>query len=367
MTSGDMIDDSGLSLVRERRPALVHATPVPAQRTSMIWALAGLLLSTGCLTRTEQEVVVYTALDEEFSKPILEDFTRATGVAVRAKFDVESTKTVGLTQEILAERNRPRCDLFWNNEVVNTLRLQRAELLDSYASPAAAPFPKQFRSQQDLWHGFAARARVLIVRTDLPPEDRPDSIHDLTDPKWRGRAGIAKPLAGTTATHAACLFAAWGDEAAQQFFREVKANARVMGGNKGVARAVASGELAFGLTDTDDAIIELEAQQPVTLIYPDQGDGQIGTLFIPNTLALIKGSERPAAARQLVDYLLSPAVEGRLAAGPSAQIPLNPAVEPNHRVESPQTIRAMVVDFDAAADRWDAAARFLRDEFATAD
>lgn len=50
---------------------------------------------------------------------------RETGIEVRGKFDVELTKSVGLTQEIISERDRPRCDLFWNNEVVNTLRLER--------------------------------------------------------------------------------------------------------------------------------------------------------------------------------------------------------------------------------------------------
>ena len=77
------------------------------------------------LVFTGREVVVYTALDSEFSQPIFDDFTAATGIAVRPKFDTESTKTVGLTEAILAERNRPRCDVFWNNEILNTLRLQR--------------------------------------------------------------------------------------------------------------------------------------------------------------------------------------------------------------------------------------------------
>ena len=87
-------------------------------------------------------VVVYTALDEEFSRPVFEEFTRITGIEVLAKFDTESTKTVGLTQEIFAEKERPRCDLFWNNEIVNTLRLDRARLLSPYASQAAEGFPE---------------------------------------------------------------------------------------------------------------------------------------------------------------------------------------------------------------------------------
>ena len=80
-------------------------------------------------------------------------------------------------------------------------------------------------------------------------------------------------------------------------------------------------------------------------------------------MAIIKGCPHPEAARRLVDYLLSPAIEARLAASRSAQIPMHPAVEADSRVETPRTVKAMQVDFDAAAAKWDDAAAFLRDEF----
>jgi iron(III) transport system substrate-binding protein len=224
-----------------------------------------------------------------------------------------------------------------------------------------------YRSADSTWYGFAARARILIVNTHLVPEDGPASILDLTDPKWQGKAAIAKPLAGTTATHAACLFAVWGEDRAEEFFRGVRQNARVMAGNKQVARAVASGRAAFGLTDTDDAMVELESGMPVRIVYPDQADDQLGTLFIPNTLAIIRGSANRDAAETLIDYLLSAGVEETLAAGPSAQIPLNPDANGQVRVETPKTVRAMDVDFSAAAAQWNNAAQFLRDQFASAD
>lgn len=326
----------------------------------------------GCAPQSAREVIVYTSLDEEFSKPMFAEFTRETGIEVRGKFDVESTKSVGLTQEILKERERPRCDLFWNNEVVNTLRLEREGLLAEYDSPIGRQFPPQYRSPTGAWYGFAARARVLVVNTKLVSEgERPDSILDLVDPQWKDRCAIAKPLAGTTATHAACLFAAWGDERAEEFFRAVKENCRVLGGNKQVARAVADGELAFGLTDTDDAISEIEAGMPVAIVFPDQepanGGEALGTLMIPNTLAIIRGAPQRKEAELLLDYLLSPAVEGRLAGGPSAQFPLNPAVKERSRVAPKSPLVEMKVNFEAAAGKWDDAARFLRDEFATAE
>ena len=337
-------------------------------------AVMALLLGLGgCRSEAPTEatptaVVVYTALDREFSEPILKDFTSKTGIVVRPKYDTESTKTVGLVEEIIAERARPRCDLFWNNEILNTLRLERLGLLRAYDSPAARPYPANVKSPDGLWYGFAARARVLIANTNqLPPERRPESIRDLVDPQWYDRAGIAKPLFGTTATHAACLFAVWGDDEAEEFFLGVKRNCRIMSGNKQVAQAVGAGTLAFGLTDTDDALTEVEHGMPVEIIYPDQEEGGLGTLFIPSTLALVKGSPHPRAAEQLLDYLLTPEVEQRLSEGPSAQIPLQPGVPASPRVKTPGEVRTMDIDFAAAAAKWDAAAKFLRDEFTAAN
>ncbi|HVC94068.1 MAG TPA: extracellular solute-binding protein [Pirellulales bacterium] len=349
-----------------------------ARRIHRLRAIASAILlailslnSLGCWSDSPErgQVVVYVALDQPFSQPILDDYAREAGIEVRPKFDAESTKTIGLTTAIMNEAGRPRCDVFWNNEILNTLRLEEKGLLDVYRSPAAEEYPAIFRSPNGTWHGFAARARILLVNTKLVGQDeRPTSIRDLGEAKWRGKAGIAKPLFGTTATHAACLFAHWGEEQARSFFESLKENdVQVMSGNKQVAVAVGGGQLSFGLTDTDDAIVEIENGSPVEIVYPDQGDDGLGTLFIPNTLAIIKGCPHPDDARKLVDHLLSPEVEERLARGPSAQIPLNPAVKEVPRVRTPATVKAMPVDFAAAVGEWDTAAAYLREAFASAD
>jgi iron(III) transport system substrate-binding protein len=327
-----------------------------------------ILALAGCGQGNRKRVVVYSSLDREFSEPLLQAYQAKSGVRIDAKYDVESTKTVGLTQLIVAESGtgRPRCDLFWNNEVLNTLRLKKKGLLQPFRPANATSYPDVFKSRDDTWYGFAARARVLLVNTKLVPEaGRPARIEDLTDPKWNGKIGIAKPLFGTTATHATCLFAVWGRDRAKAYFRALKSNGvKVLSGNKQVATAVSSGEIAVGLTDTDDAMGEIIAGQPVVIVYPDRLPDQLGTLFIPNTLALIKGSAHAAEAVALADHLLSPEVESALARGPSAQVPLNPKSTAVPRVETPRTVHPMAVDWEAAVGLWDEVATFLADEFA---
>jgi iron(III) transport system substrate-binding protein len=311
-------------------------------------------------------VIVYSALDQEFSEPVLKAYANRSGVRVLPKYDIESTKTVGLTNLIIAEARQPRCDLFWNNEILNTFRLKEKGLLVPFHPSRAGDLADTFKAKDGTWYGFAARGRILIVNTKLVAEaDRPKGIKDLLDPKWKGKIGIAKPLFGTTATHAACLFAAWGDEKAKGFFHDLKANGvQVLSGNKQVATAAGSGQIAFGLTDTDDAMGEIDAGSPVTIVYPDREPGGLGTLFIPNTLAIIKRSRHQKEAEALADHLLSPEVEAALARGPSAQIPLLKSTNVAARVETPRTVLAMEVDFEKAAKLWDRTAAFLTAEFA---
>jgi len=337
----------------------------PLRSVALACSATVLLGAAGCAREPRREVVVYTALDRIFSEPILDGFETGTGIKVRVKYDTEATKTIGLVNTLRAERNRPRCDVFWNNEIVNTVRLRNEGLLAPCRPAAAAAFPPVFRDREGYWYGFAGRARVLLVNTNLVPAARePRSIRSLADPSWRGRTGIAKPLFGTTATHAACLFAHLGRKKAENLLRSIRDNeVRVESGNKTVALNVAAGRLAFGLTDTDDAIGEVENGKPVKIVYPDAEPGEMGVLFIPNTLAMVKDCPNPRAALALIEYLLSPEVEAALATGKSAQIPLNPGVSTETRVKSPNDVNAMEVDFGQAAAQFAEAATFIEEYF----
>src|SRR5262249_24451773 len=146
-------------------------------------------------------------------------------------------KSVGLFRELQLEAKRPRCDVHWNNEILATVVLQKQGLLEPYDSPAAADFPDWANGPEKMWYAFAERARVLLVNTKLVSEaEWPRRLSDLTDPKWKDCIGMAKPLFGTTLTHAACLFEVMGPDAAKDLFTKLKANGvKIVAGNKQVA------------------------------------------------------------------------------------------------------------------------------------
>ncbi|KAA1261280.1 Iron-utilization periplasmic protein precursor [Rubripirellula obstinata] len=321
----------------------------------------------GCVGRSESDVVVYSALDQEFAQPILSSFERSTEnkTTVIGKFDVESTKTVGLVNLIIAEQDRPSCDLFWNNEIMHTVRLQKLGLLEKHSWQVGASHPPGMMASDGTWCGFAARARVLIINKKLidNPDDYPTSVSDLTDPKWKDQCAMARPLFGTTATHFAVLREINGKEKTINQLKAITANAKILSGNKQVAMSVSAGTIAWGLTDTDDAIIEKDQGRNVAIVFPDQQPDQPGTLRIPNTIAIIKNAQHPVAAATLADFLVRPETEDRLAMGNSAQMPLSRKSKFPPRVLPSEPVRWMNVDFEKAANDWEAWAEEIQTIF----
>jgi iron(III) transport system substrate-binding protein len=184
-------------------------------------------------------------------------------------------------------------------------------------------------------------------------------MQDLADPRWKGKGAIANPLFGTTTMHVAALFAMWGDEKAKGFLRDLKANGtRIASSNGEVKRLVAGGEMAFGLTDTDDAAEAIRSGAPVELVYPDQ-EG-MGTLFMPTVVVLIRGGPDPEAGRKLVDYLLSEEVERRLAET-AGHMPLRTEVPTPPGMKKVGEVRAMEVNYEKVAAEMEKVQPWLRD------
>ena len=273
--------------------------------------LVVLLGAWGCSEDSRRRVVLYTSTDQTEVREIIESFERETGIEVMSVFDTEAQKTTGLAMRILAEAARPQADVFWNNELSRTLLLLEKGALAPYSSPSAADIPPAWKDPSAGWAAFSWRARVIVYNTEaVSPKEAPRRLEDLCLPHWRGRVAIARPLFGTTACHAAAIANVLGEEKTLDYFRRLAANrVRLYEGNSLVRDAVANGEVLVGLTDTDDVLIGKARGMKIDMIFPDQAQGECGTLVIPNSVSLVAGAPHAAQARMLIDYLLSRAVE----------------------------------------------------------
>ena len=319
------------------------------RRLSII-GFSGILLAivVGCSQQSDQEVVVYTSVDQVFSEPVFRAFEQVSGIRVRAVFDTEETKSTGILNRLIAERSNPRADVFWSGDPVRPFLLMDRDLVEPYVSPQAQAIPAAFRAADGTWTGFAARARVLLVNRDRLGDRRmPRSVRELADPRWKGEAAIANPLFGTTTMHVAAWFSSWGEEETKAFLTAIRENqVRIVSSNGAVKRLVIAGEVTFGLTDTDDAFVAMQAGAPVELVYPDQDD--MGMLVMPTVVVNIRGGPNPEPARRLIDYLLSAEVEVLMAES-AAHMPLRPAARHPGKIRTVEEFRSMQVDYAQVA------------------
>lgn len=262
------------------------------------WILAMLLLLGGC-SPPRPEVVLYAAQDRIFAEPILREFEQASGIRVRAVYDSEAVKTVGLANRLLAEQARPRCDVFWGNEELRTRQLAARGIFEVTNGWTA--------------FGYRSRRLAILVRTNAaatspPSAPVPRSLQDLTNVVYRGRIAMAYPLFGTTATHFLALRQRWGESAWLNWCRALAANQPfIVDGNSVAVKFLERGEAEVALTDSDDIAAAAREGAAVGALPMDAD-----TLLIPNTVALIHGGPNPEPARRLFAYLATEPVLRRL-------------------------------------------------------
>ena len=332
-------------------------------------AIAFLATLSACSDRTLDKadtaaaVVLYSSVDSYVLRELVAAFEAETGAEVRVVGDTEATKTTGLVERLLTERDQPAAHVWWSSEPIGTIKLARSGVLAPF-EPASAPafedgWPAGLVGENRLWHGFGQRARVIAFNTDvLDDASAPKTLEALTQPAWRGRVGFAKPQFGTTRGHMGALLDRWGEARFEAWLTTLRENgARIYDGNATVIRAIRNGEIDIGLTDTDDVWHAHRNGWPIGMtISPNSADAP-GSMLMPNTAALIARPDTPDAARELLDWILSPRCEALLAESDSRNIPIFASVAAEHpdlAIESPWR-----PDFAAVADATPEAMRIV--------
>lgn len=291
--------------------------------------IAALLISkfgSGRAVGDGPSLVVYCSCDAAIAEPVLDRFRQQTGIRVEVRFDEEANKSLGLANLLIAEKDAPRCDVYWNNQALGTDRLRREGVLAAYESPNAGRIPAGFRDDRFFWTGFSARLRVYLLNTDQVPQPDAATVETLLKATQLDRVTIAQPVFGTTLSHYAVLAADIGLDELQAWHQSLQQRGvRQVRGNSITRDLVAEGICDLGWTDTDDAYGAIDKGRPVQMLPVRLAGGQ--TICLPNTAALIAGAPHPEQARQFIDFLLSEEVELMLATASARQIPLGPVDE----------------------------------------
>jgi len=247
-------------------------------------------------------VTIYSGRTQELISPLLEEFADETGISV----DVRWGESADLALLISEEGDKSPAHAFLSQSPGAMGFIDSEKLLTRLPDSILEQVPERFRAADGDWVGTSGRVRVVVYNKDAIDESElPKSVYDVTDPKYRGRVGIAPPNASFL-DFVTAMRELTSDAETLDWLEALEANdVRTYQNNIAIIDAVNRGEIDFGLVNhyyNEQAKAEDPGIASENFIFPD---GDIGALILVTAAGVLKSSDNTDAAEQLVDFLLS--------------------------------------------------------------
>ncbi len=267
----------------------------------MVCALLALGLLLPAVAKSQDALVVYSSVDEENAKKLLDAFTKSTGVKVRFTF-LSSGPAVA---RIEAEKNNPQADVWYGAPSENHVVLKEKGLSQPYTSPNAKELADKFKDREGYWTsfymnplGFASNLTTLKQKGVDPPT----SWADLLNPAFKAQVQTPSPqTSGTGYNMVAALVMIMGEDKAFDYLKKLHPSIQTYT-QSGTApsKAAAIGQAGVGIQFTP-AFLELIGEgYPLKITFPKEGVG-----FEAPAISILKGAPHPDLAKKLVDWSIS--------------------------------------------------------------
>ena len=298
------------------------------------------------------DLVIYSGRSEPLIQPVIDAFkAKYPNVNVLLKAGSNSE----LANALIEEQANPQADVFITTELFTVQSLSQQGIFESYLPKGADQLPAEFLGADNLWTGLTRRARVIMYNKDLVSEaELPTSIFDLIDPKWKGQIAAAGSTNGSMQAQIAAMRQLLSAEEAEAWLNGLLANeVTFFGGHTDVRKAVGAGEFKLGLVNHYYFHLQLAEGSNVGIVYPDQGEGQVGLFTNATAAAIVKGAAHVPAAQAFLDFLVSEDGQ-KLFAEQNYEYPLLPGVALKDGVQPLDSFRLADVDVVKAALDFDA-------------
>lgn len=286
---------------------------------------------------TAQEVNLYTTREPKLILPILENFTRETGIKVNSVFVKD-----GLIERVKAEGDKSPADVLMTVDIGNLIDLVENGVTQPVSSEVLdAAIPANLRDPDGHWYTFSVRDRVVYVPQDSPIESI--TYEELADPKYKGQVCIRSGQHPYNTALFAGMIAHHGVDATETWLRGLKDNLarKATGGDRDVARDILGGICDLGVANAYYAG-QMKNAEPgsdqrawgdaIRVIRPTFANGD-GTFVNISGAALAKHTPNREEALQLLEFLVSDEAQ-TLYANANFEYPVKAGVPTNATVES---------------------------------
>ena len=289
---------------------------------------AALLVLTGQAALAD-EVVVYSARNEQLIKPLFDAYTKETGVQVKFVTDKEGP----LMARLKAEGKNTPADIFLTVDAGNLWQAAQEGLLKPVNSKVlAANIPEHLRDPGNEWFGLSVRARTLVYNTNKVKAGELTTYEDLADSKWKGRLCLRTSKKVYNQSLVGMMMFEHGEEKTEQIVKGWVANLATdpFPDDTKAMEAVAAGLCDVTVVNTYyfGRLMEKKPNLPLAIFWPNQNlkTKAAGVHVNVSGAGVTRYAKHEDAAIKLMEWLSSEKAQN-LYADVNMEYPANPKVK----------------------------------------
>ena len=282
------------------------------------------------------ELTIYSGRSETLVGPLIEQFSKGTGVRTSVKY----AGTPQLAATLLEEGDNTPADIFFAQDPGGLAAVE--QMLAPLPETILERVPAWASSSTGKWVGLSGRARTVVYNTEaLTESGLPPDIYDFIDPKWSGRIGWA-PTNASFQTMVTAMRSVWGEEKTGKWLEGIQANRpKIYPKNTPIVAAVGSGEIEVGFVNhyyLHRFLAEEGDDFPARNYHPKAGGP--GAIIMVAGAGILDRSDNRTTAERFLGFMLSQVAQ-EFFANKTFEYPLaegvamNPALVPLSEISNP--------------------------------
>ncbi|MCF7501707.1 MULTISPECIES: Fe(3+) ABC transporter substrate-binding protein [unclassified Pseudoalteromonas] len=250
-------------------------------------------------------VNIYSFRQPFLIKPILDDFTKQTGIKTNVVFAKK-----GLIERVKREGKHSKADLVLTSNFSALIQLEDLNLTQKIQSDVvSANVPSTFRDSDGQWVALTKRVRNVYSSKERVGALPELTYEDLADPKYKGKLCTRSGKHPYNLGLVASMIAHHGEAEAKQWLEGVKANLarKPQGNDRAQVKAVKEGlcDIALGNSYYFGKMMQDEQQkswaEAVHINFPNQTNR--GSHINVSGVVMTKYAKNPENALKLIEYM----------------------------------------------------------------
>jgi iron(III) transport system substrate-binding protein len=327
-------------------------TPIKAG----LFAASAAAISLASFAQAE-EVVVYSARNEQLIKPLFDAYTKQTGVQIKFVTDKEGP----LMERLKAEAANTPADMLITVDAGNLWQAANQGLLQPVASTTLnTNIPAHLRDPKNQWFGLSVRARTIFFNSQKLKATDLSSYEDLADAKWKGKLCLRTSKKVYNQSLTAMLIDEHGEAKTEQIIKGWVANLAtdVFADDTKMLEAIAAGQCEVGIANTYyyGRLMEKKPTLPISIFWANQNAK--GVHVNVSGAGVTKYAKNPAGAQKLLEWLSSDKAQN-LFTDLDMEYPANPAVKADPKLLAWGSFKQNLINVNKAGELQTSAVKLM--------